>query len=98
MTHNHFRDQILNRSAGQIKLRQRTAALWADVWLLIRNKIRVGDDPMFQVVNSECNGVTETDGTEMSRDLEPAPVDGLDGYSQLLAGDVLVRLERRNSL
>src|SRR5580765_7154473 len=48
---------------------------------------------MFQIIDAESSGLTETDGAEMAGDLEPVAVRGFDRRCQLVGGNIHVGLE-----
>src|ERR1700756_3314854 len=49
---------------------------------------------MFQIIDAESRGLTETDGAEMAGDLEPMAVRGFDRRREFVGRNVHVGLER----
>src|ERR1700756_3995080 len=49
---------------------------------------------MFQVIDAESRGLTETDGAEMAGDLEPMSMRGFDRRCELVRRNVHIGLER----
>src|ERR1700751_2828675 len=63
-------------------------------WFLAGEKFGVDEEAVFQIVDAESSGLTETDGAEMASDLEPMTVRGLGRRCELVGRDVHVGLER----
>ena len=94
-------DHLVNRPIGDHQGKQGficCRGIRASARFLVREKLRVHDQAMLQVVDSQGGRLTKPDGTEMAGYLDAVRVGRFRSRAQFFRRDVHVRLERSHAL